>query len=576
MDKNYLIDDYKAFVPENIFKELVDNAPNAVLILDQGLNLLYCNKNLEDKLCGTENELKCIEDPLSYVMNMNKQQIKDIFNTLIINDQWSGELELVNNGIPLWARVNIAKYIAPDKSVQWILYREDVTSYKMKEKALFNGINFDPVTKLPNMNQLNKMLIYVSKIAKAFPRKKYALICVRADNINYIKDVAGQKQTEKLLQKITEQLKALATTEDALFYTALGEFNFFISRGSADAVMDFIEEVRKLLVQPYRINKVDLYLNPKIGIAIYPDVCDEITKLTCHTKAAISSSNGSMYQKVFQYDRKMADSSTRRAVISQLLYSAIANNEFSLLYQPKFDANTKNVSGAEVLLRWRSQKLGDVPVSEFISVAEEYGQIAEITKWVLRETCRKAVSWKNKGVCDINFAINISAPQIFDPLFIDELRDISEEENYSLDKIDLEITESILMLNNPQARQAIDMLSDKNIKVTIDDFGTGYSSLSYLALLPVCFVKIDRSFVMDIPHNQKNAAIVNAIISMSQSLEIKIIAEGVETEEQYRYLKDAGCDQIQGYYFSKPISADDFEVFMMSKKVKTRNTCKAS
>jgi EAL domain-containing protein (putative c-di-GMP-specific phosphodiesterase class I)/GGDEF domain-containing protein len=422
-------------------------------------------------------------------------------------------------------------------------------------------LNFDRITGLPNINFLYERLSAPFSVVR-----KFGLVNITLNNISYLEGVFGARFSNQLLKVIANSLIGISPSKDALFHTAGGEFVFLIERDSTEEINKFASLALSTAMRSYRINRINIHAGANAGVSVYPDNTEDAGYLLSQSRAAIRSTKNSWGGEVINFTQPIMESLTRKIVINQLLHSAIINNEFSLVFQPKYDTLTSRIAGAEVLIRWTTPQLGAVSPAEFISVAEEFGHMASITNWVFRKTCRHAKVWQDKGLTNIAFAVNVPALQLYDLSFVADLKNAADEEGFPLEKIDVELTETMLVENAALASVALENMQRHNMRIAIDDFGTGYSSLSYLAHLPIDYLKIDRSFILNTPQDEKSKGIVSTIISMGKSLGLKVIAEGVETEEQYEFLKFLGCDQIQGYYFSKPLPPEEFSNLLLKEK----------
>ncbi|MBF0561935.1 MAG: bifunctional diguanylate cyclase/phosphodiesterase, partial [Alphaproteobacteria bacterium] len=319
-----------------------------------------------------------------------------------------------------------------------------------------------------------------------------------------------------------------------------------------------VHEVLEQLSRPYDVDGRDVFISVCIGVAMYPDHADSASNLLKRVDTALNEAKRKGSGNFEFYTSALSARIERKLHVENGLRRALDRGELSLNYQPKVDLRTRRIVGAEVLLRWNSVEMGSVSPSEFIPIAEETGLILPIGEWVLREACLQVEQWILSGLPRIKVAVNLSARQFQDSALTSRILDIMSETHMDAELLELELTESMLVENAEEAIQALWALRGLGITLSIDDFGTGYSSLSYLKRFPIDSLKIDQSFVRDIPTNKDDAAITKAIVSLAKSLDLKIIAEGLEEIAQIEFLASLGCDQGQGYYFSRPIPADDF------------------
>ncbi|HLX03536.1 MAG TPA: GGDEF domain-containing phosphodiesterase, partial [Trinickia sp.] len=305
-----------------------------------------------------------------------------------------------------------------------------------------------------------------------------------------------------------------------------------------------------------------LQVSASIGISSFPDDGDDAQTLLKHADIAMYGAKQRGKNTYQLYQRQMSMSLQRRVEMEAHLRQAIENREFTLLYQPRVCLATNRCTGVEALLRWQSPALGLVMPSDFIPLAEETGVIVPLGAWVLREACRQSAEWRAAGIGQIRVAVNLSAAQFATPDLLDHILEALDEAHLPGDSLELELTESMVMRQPEQASRWLSSLKQTGVRLSIDDFGTGYSSLAYLTRFPIDVVKIDRSFIRDIPDSRGDAQITSAVIALGHSLGLRVIAEGAETQAQVDFLRDEGCDEVQGYFFSRPIPADEVGSFV--------------
>ncbi|MNI36585.1 Phytochrome-like protein cph2 [compost metagenome] len=314
-----------------------------------------------------------------------------------------------------------------------------------------------------------------------------------------------------------------------------------------------LEQVNK----PVKVQAHELFISASIGISLYPFDGDDIGNLVKNADTAMyvaknQGRNGAQY-----YDSAMNAKAESNLKMEIKLRGALRQNEFKLYYQPKYDLKEGRITGMEALIRWQHPELGLVPPAEFIPLAEELGLLNPIGEWVLRTACEQNKKWQDEGVQALSISVNISASQFQHPDFLDTVKQILEETSLEPHYLELELTESVIMNNGSMAIVRLKKLKELGILISIDDFGTGFSSLSYLKYFPIDSLKIDRSFIKDIPDAPKDTAITKTILALGRRLNIKVVAEGVETEQQLAFLASRKCDEVQGYLISKPLPPDE-------------------
>jgi EAL domain-containing protein (putative c-di-GMP-specific phosphodiesterase class I) len=332
---------------------------------------------------------------------------------------------------------------------------------------------------------------------------------------------------------------------------------------AVNAVALVAEKILGSLSQPYQIGGHVLHSTTSIGISLYPHDGDSIESLMKNADTAMYHAK-SMGRNNFQFfSPEMNWFNNERLLLENSLHRALECGEFTVHYQPQADIASGRLVGAEALIRWHHPERGMVSPLEFIPLAEENGMILPIGTWVLREVCRQIKVWRERGLTDLRFAVNLSPRQFHQENLVGKIISILREFDVPATSLELEITEGSIMENADAAVGLLNQLNQHGLSIAIDDFGTGYSSLSYLKRLPVSKLKIDRSFVMDIPGDPDDSAIAIAVIQLGRNLGLKVVAEGVETAEQQQFLSDQGCDMMQGYWYSKPLDAASFEAFAL-------------
>jgi diguanylate cyclase (GGDEF) domain len=318
------------------------------------------------------------------------------------------------------------------------------------------------------------------------------------------------------------------------------------------------QKILAAVVKPFIVAAQEFNITASIGISTYPDDSEDMQGLLKNADIAMYRAKEQGKNNYQFYSAQMNVHSLERLALESGLRRALERNEFLLHYQPKVDIGSGRITGMEALVRWQQRATELIPPEQFIALAEETGLIVPIGEWVLKTACARNQSWREQGLPPLCIAVNLSARQFAHENLLQDVARVLNETGLDPAALEFEITESMVMHDPERAVKLLSRLKDMGIQLSIDDFGTGYSSLSYLKRFPLDSVKIDRSFIRDIPGDADDAAITRAIIAMAHSLRLKVIAEGVETEAQLSFLRDHGCDEMQGYYFSKPLPEDEF------------------
>jgi diguanylate cyclase (GGDEF)-like protein/PAS domain S-box-containing protein len=433
---------------------------------------------------------------------------------------------------------------------------EDITDRKVAEEQVRFLAHFDPLTGLPNRNLLQDRLSQA--LAGARRRQdKVAVLFLDLDQFKTVNDSLGHSFGDLLLQEVAERLKAGSRELDTVARLGGDEFVLILTtvRDLADVAVA-AERLVKLMTDGFVVQGHPLNISCSLGISIFPQDGADCEALIKNADAAMycAKENGRNTFRFFTEDINVEVA--ERLTLENGLRLALKKNELFLMYQPQMEIATGRIIGLEALLRWQHPELGLVPPDKFIRIAENSGLIVPIGLWVLRTACSQARKWQDEGLLSVPVAVNVSAIQFRQKGFCELIRRVLHDVGLAARYLELELTETLLLSSAEVTLSVLQELKAMGLSLAIDDFGTGYSSLSYLKRFPVSKLKIDRSFVRDIAMNPDDAAIATAIISMAKSLRLKVIAEGVENESQMSFLRTHQCDEIQGYYFSKPLTVD--------------------
>jgi diguanylate cyclase len=417
----------------------------------------------------------------------------------------------------------------------------------------------DSLTGLPNRVLLDDRLAQAMALADR-DRRSFALMVCDLDRFKLINDSLGHRAGDELLQEVARRLSAVARTADTVARFGGDEFVLVgSSLADADDAMQLAARAIEVLRAPVRIAGIDVHVSPSIGIALYPEDGASIEALLAHADAAMYAAKHQGRGSVQRYLPGMHAGIEDRVQMESELHQAIELKQFELHYQPKVDTRTGVVRSAEALIRWLHPSRGLVSPADFIPLAEECGLIGAIGEWVIREACRQARAWQEEGVPSLRISVNLSASQFREAGLVDSIRRALDDVGLPARYLEVELTESAVMSDPEQSVAILEQLSAMGVLVSVDDFGTGYSSMSYLRRFPIDKLKIDRIFINEIASRPEDASIVRAIVSLAHSLKLKVVAEGVETAAQLDFLKTAGCDEYQGYHYSRPLPADQFQ-----------------
>ncbi len=425
------------------------------------------------------------------------------------------------------------------------------------EARFRDALYFDDVTGLANRYLcLDRLRQNIGRAAAMDGR--LAVLVLAVARWSLLERSFGRTTAEALLAAVAERLTAAIGELDTA--ATLGDARFAVIAARLASTDDAARIAQSLLDQlrtPVRVGEREIGLGGAIGIAVYPTDGETAETLLAHAEAALDRLPAGQEGGYQFYNSAMTAASSDRLLLEQQLLRAVEGHEFLLLYQPQISFASSRIVGMEALIRWRHPELGMVPPAEFIPLAEETGVIVQIGEWVLETACLELQRWFAAGVAPLRLAINISGRQYNDPNLVAGIRRTLEATGFPPHLLELELTESVIMEDVVDAARRLGDLHALGINLAVDDFGTGYSSLSYLKRFPIRSLKVDRSFVRDIAHNEASAAIARAIIAFGSALGLKVIAEGVESHDQYDILRSSGCDELQGYLFSRPVPAED-------------------
>ncbi len=431
----------------------------------------------------------------------------------------------------------------------------DVTDRIRIEKRIRHSAYHDPLTRLPNR------ALFQDRLAQQVGRARRvgsntALLLLDLDRFKTINDTLGHSAGDRLLVEVARRLKSRTRDGDTIARLGGDEFVLVVSelrfREDAEAIAEQLLEVLK---PPIQIDEHELHVSASIGIAMFPDDGDEATTLMKNADMALYRAKELGRDNYQAFEPKLNQRAMERLVLERDLGRAIHDKEFILHYQPQYDMNTLEMRGVEALVRWQ-QGTQVVSPARFIPIAEECGLIVPLGRWVLEEAARRCVEFNQQSPEPLRLCVNVSALQIQRPNFANEVSQILQEAGLSPKQLVVELTESALMQKPEQGSYAMEQLQQMGVSIAMDDFGTGHSSLNYVSVLPISMIKIDRSFVQNCAKRKTDASILAAIVTMGHALGLKVLAEGVETEEQARVLREQGCDEVQGFLYSRPVSAE--------------------
>ncbi len=539
--------------------------PNAIIIADGERRIRAVNKAYTQITGYPASEVVGRNPRLQKSGRHDRKFYQDLWRSVEVNGHWQGEIwNRRKNGeiYPAWENISAVR---DDRSriIGYVSVFTDITSIKESEAKLDYLAHHDALTGVANRLLLNVHLEALIPRARRRRSQGFALLFLDLDRFKSVNDVYGHEYGDRLLQMVTTRVRSCVRAEDMLARVGGDEFVLVLEDISEPTdVARMAEKIIEVTAQPFNIEGREILTSMSIGISMYPDDGETGEDLVRAADTAMYSAKLRGRNR-YQFSTLELTQRTRAYFSLQgSLRQALVGNQFVVHYQPEVALESGEIVGVEALIRWQHPELGLVMPERFIPIAEEIGLIDAIGEWVLRTACAEVASW---GAVPLRIAVNLSRRQIVHNHIFEQVRSILRETGLKPSALELEITESVLQ-DSREGVEALEGLSALGVRVAIDDFGTGYSSLAQLKQLPIDTLKIDQSFIREIPHDPDGEAITATIIGMAHTLKLKVVAEGVERPEQLQFLRARGCDEWQGLLFSPPIPAAAFRQLLASRK----------
>ena len=425
---------------------------------------------------------------------------------------------------------------------------------------------YDTLTSLPNRTLFEDRLAQAVALAQRAD-KKVAVLFIAPDQLKKVNDTLGHRAGDQLMQQVAGRLRGCVNDTDTVARFGGDQFVLVLPEiESSKDVVDVIASIQKALNPSFKLDRQELFATASVGVSFFPEDGHDGSSLIKNAGAALYRAKKSGGNEYRFYTADMHAKASKRFELETSLRHAIDNEEFLLHYQPRVAISGLEIVGLEALVRWHHPKLGLVPPSDFIPLAEETGLILPIGEWVLREACRQNREWQDQGFSRMRIGVNISARQFQQQHLSDTVVRILEESNLEPRFLELELTESSIMSNADATIEVLSKLQSMGVAISVDDFGTGFSSLSYLKRLPIDSLKVDQSFVRELATDPDDAALVMAIVNLAHALRLRVVAEGVETQEQLRFLRLLRCDEIQGYLISRPLPVEGITELLANRR----------
>lgn len=546
--------------------KVFESSTDAIFITDQELKIVTTNPSFERLTSFSEAEMAGLT-PLEFFSEQSNQPlVRQALNDVQELGFWEGELwNRRKNGHAYLCMISLVRVQDEHgRTINYIGFFKDRTESHAAKQKIEELAFSDVLTGLPNRlllaERLRQSIIFASR-----QNSKFALLFLDLDHFKQINDSLGHPFGDRVLIEVTERLKKCLRHVDTAARLGGDEFVLLLHEADAAGAEICARRVLEELRAPFNLDGMNFTVTCSIGIALYPDDGTGMDDLIKNADSAMYHVKERGRSDFRFYQRQMNIGLLSRMKIDHAMRLALEHEQFKLHYQPLVDLKKGVVIGAEALIRWHDDDLGDVSPAQFIPIAEETGVIVAIGNWVMKTAMRQAAAWNNQQQC-LRISVNVSALQFQQPDFVENIARELRESQLGPDCIELELTESILIRDVEETLKKLASLAVLGVKMSIDDFGTGYSSLSYLKRFPINKLKIDRSFVMHLPDDESDVAIVTAIISMAHALRLKVIAEGVETEEQKKLLQSLNCDEVQGFLYARALTAEDFEASYLKQK----------
>ena len=544
--------------------KIMQSVTNAIYVIDTTGRFVLVNRRTcimtgysETELVGMSFDALFPEERLADI----RKRFEDVIKTGVPIEHYETPLIRKNKEVIMISFSSAAFY--KDAAIMGVVgAAEDITARKIYEERLAQMANFDSLTGLPNRNLL------IDRIAQALPRasragQTVALIFLDLDGFKFINDTYGHALGDELIKRVAQKLERSLRVDDTV--ARIGGDEFVIMLCDMQSVAD-VEQITSQMLDafsvPFILEKHVLHVTASAGVSLYPKDGQNYETLLKYADIAMYSAKEAGRNCLRFFTAEMASHTERRVEVEAAMRAALAKDEFKLYYQPQIDLKTGEICSAEALMRWEHASLGVMSPVRFIPLAEETGLILPIGEWALRTACRELKVWHQRGHRNVSVAVNISPRQFQQQDIVKLVRKVLLETGVPPASLHLELTENVILQNSDAVIETLRELKSTGVILAMDDFGTGYSSLGYLKRFPIDIIKIDQSFILDMIANPDAASIIRAILAMAQSLNMKTVAEGVETREQMDFLIANGCDVIQGFYLSSALPAGEFRTLL--------------
>ena len=556
---------------EERFASMVELAAIGISHVDLEGRFIYANKQLCDMLGYTREEL----------LRLTVKQVSHPDDQLVTVADGArlhaGEIEsfkaekryLRKNGTPVWVSLAIAcKRTADGRPLYDVSIVEDISARRAAEERIQYLATHDELTGLTNRTMFGQLLAHAIEKRRRYDRH-FAVLFVDLDRFKIVNDSLGHEGGDALLAEIAARLRRSVRASDVVGRFGGDEFVLLVELPDRDAAGRVARDLLSAVLKPVRILGQECRVTASIGITVCPDDGDDVATLLKNADLAMYLAKEEGKNNFQFFSPEISLLSGERLKIEACLHGALERGELTMHYQAKVDLESGEIKGVEALMRWTHPELGPVSPATFIPIAEESDLIVSIGRWAMTRACAQSAAWIREGLPPVYMAVNLSPRQFKDPDLVDNVIRALKETGMPPELLELEITESMMMHDIDGAVEKLSAIRTLGVRLAIDDFGTGYSSLSQLKRFPIDTLKVDRSFIRDIPRDAEDIAITEAIIALGKSLGVTVVAEGVETPEQQAFLKTRACHEMQGYFFSRPVPPEDFAALLRANHQKS-------
>lgn len=559
-----IADRTKAEASLNLAANIIRSSNEAILITDASATIVDVNEAFCRVTGYSRDEVVGANPSMMSSGRHDRDFWEGFWQDLQNSGQWRGEVwDRRKNGEVFPKLLSVSAISnGRDEVTHFVGIFSDISKIKQTEQHLEKLAHYDPLTGLANRVLFRDRVDHAITVAKR-TGEKLAVMFLDLDDFKIVNDTLGHPAGDELLAQVGKRLRTCVRQSDTVARLGGDEFTLLLVNFADTRSLDFL--ARKIigrLAEPFTISERTLYVTTSIGISLFPDDSRDVDEMIRNSDTAMYNAKEKGKNRVEYFSKEMNARAVKRLDLETSLREALKEEQFVLYFQPQIDIASGRVSGCEALIRWNHPRHGVVSPAEFIGLAEETGLIIPIGEWALRMSCEQMRWWQQRGMPSFRMGVNVSGRQLWGAEIVRVISEILDTSGLDPSLLDIEVTESTLMHNTDESVKILYAIKSLGVSLSIDDFGTGYSSLSHLKLFPLDKLKIDQSFIRNVKTDADDEAIVRAIIAVGNHMRMKVLAEGVETAEQLEFLRTNGCHEVQGYYYSKPLTANSFSQFL--------------